>query len=391
MFKRLTAGLLVGALVSLTPADASAAVSSSATDRYPDFDGAVRSIVHRGSTVYVGGEFDAVTDATGRTYVRHGAAAVDVGTGQVLGWNPNVGGGSVHALAVGGDGVYLAGKFTSVGGRSRVNLARVSRGAGRLDPSLNHRFDGPLNAVALSKRKVYVGGAFTAVDGTPRTQLAAVGRGGGSTLRRWAPKAQQGQVTDIVKKREGIFVAGYFHRLNNDPAHQFVALVTKRRGATVRSFKPNVPNLVLDISVTRTRIYAAVGGPGGGAALAVKRRSGERIFHRRFDGDVQAITTMNRRVYAGGHFSAVCVDKQQGRNGDCQTPGFSVRHRGASLDRDGDVRGWNPDLDGSMGVQAFNRYKGKDRLLVGGDFTQVGAGDPPSSTQALRFAVFNAS
>jgi hypothetical protein len=374
--RTLAAVALSSSVLLILPTAASAVVASSPAVATPDFDGLVRSTVHKGDTIYVAGDFTSVTGTDSQTVQRDGLAAVSASTGLVLPWAPTVRG-TVNRVLAAKEGVYVVGDFTAVNGRSRTDVARVDRVTGAVDREFKHSSDGVVNAVALSKRKVYLGGEFTRFDGQPRGQLAAVGRKGTSELRRWAPHSGVGPVSDLVRKRAGVYVAGSFHRIE-DTSRSFLALVDGRKGRLVRSFKSRVRNVVLDISVTRTRVYAGTGGRTvGGGATSVKRSDGSVVFERRLDGDVQAITTLKGVVYLGGHFTSICpVGGAQDNTGSCIGGAEAERLRGASLERDGTLTGWdpqlNPDIAQIPGIETFTTYKKSRRLFIAGGFTTAG-------------------
>ncbi len=88
----------------------------------PSVDGPIYRVDVQDGVVYFGGDFGSVDGST-----RHNAAAVRSGgadDGQLLGWNPNVGG-PIYDLDAFGDVVYLAGGFGSVDGSSRPGIAAV--------------------------------------------------------------------------------------------------------------------------------------------------------------------------------------------------------------------------------------------------------------------------
>jgi hypothetical protein len=377
---------LSGSLVLILPTAAHAVVSNSPDPGTPQFNGEVRSLVHKGDTIYAAGDFTTVTDARSREFARDGLAAISASTGRVLSWAPSVAG-TVRRLVAAKEGVYVVGDFTRIAGQRQVDVARLDRVTGRVDPAFNHRSDGVVNAIALSKRKVYLGGQFTSIDGRPRAQLAAVGRKGSSRLRGWAPRAGAGPVVDLVRKKAGVYVAGSFHTIQGT-GRSFLALLAERDGALVRSFKSRVNNVVLDITVSGKRLYAGTGGAlRGGGLVGVRRRNGSVAFERRLDGDVQAVTTLKGVVYAGGHFTAVCrVNGAQDDSGNCVGGPEARRFRGASLTGDGDLTRWNPRLNPELanitGIETFTTYGSSRRLFIGGGFT-TSAGTP-----AARFASY---
>ena len=374
MLKRTFAAVAVSTALVLTfPTPAGAVVANKPVPPTPGFDGEVRSMVHKGDTIYVAGDFTTVTGPDSQTLPRDGLAAVSASTGQVLPWAPRVNG-TVNKVLAAKEGVYLVGDFKAISGHSRVDVARVDRVTGAVDRAFKHSSNGVVNAVTLSKRKVYLGGEFTRFDGTSRGQLAAVTRKGTSELRPWAPQSGVGPVTDLVRKRAGVYVGGSFHRIE-DTSRSFLALVDGRQGHLVRSFRSRVRNVVLDISVTGTRVYAGTGGAKvGGGATSVKRSDGSVVFERRLDGDVQAITTLKGVVYLGGHFTSICrIGDGQDDTGTCNGEPEGRRLRGASLERDGALTDWNPQLNPGIaqipGIETFTTYKKSRRLFIGGGFT----------------------
>lgn len=384
MLRRTLSTALVAGLVTVaTPGVSHASVSSLATDSFPDFDATVRTITHKGSTIYVGGDFDHVTDAQGTTFTRHGAAAVDATSGAVLPWNPRVRG-SVYKLKVSKEGVYIGGSFGKVKKKTRHNLALVAKGGkARLVKAFRPSTNARVSAIATSKRRVYVGGDFTQVNGRDRSRLAAFPRRA-STLTGWTPKATNGQVFDLVRKKAGVYVAGEFRMFNGSGADQRLALVTKKRGRTRGAFDPSVTQLLFDIAVRGGTVYAAQGGSNGGGAFAVNATNGNRLWSRRFDGDVQAVTATSAEIYFGGHFTRVCTGDAQSPSGTCQNGNPSPRGRGASLDpATGALNAWNPRANSNLGVEALDKV-GTSRLYMGGAFTALDGG----STPARGFAVF---
>jgi len=375
------AGLVAGVVVLATPSAAPGLVSDRPADGFPDVNGTVYTITHRGSTIYVGGDFTTVTDSAGEHTRRH-AAAVDASTGRVLPWNPRVNG-IVRELVAARDGVYIGGNFSRVKGRPRASFARVSLG-GRavLARAISPSIDGSVKAIALSRRRVFIGGNFGFVNGAIRANLAAFKRSPRHGLTGWKPRVRGGSVLDLVRTRAGVFVGGAFTVLNGNGDAERLGLVTRGTGRRVRSFSPDIAHPILDIEVTARRVYAAMGGDVGGGVEAVSRADGRRLWDRRFDGDVNAVELLAGTVYAGGHFTTVCNTDAQDQQGDCSSGG-QARARGASLTRRGTVTGWNPGANSNVGIRAF-RIMRRERLVAGGGFTQLAGG----SVNAERLALF---
>lgn len=341
--------------------------SRAALGETPGFNGPVRAIAHRGSRVYVGGEFTRATDSTG-TKVRRNAAAFDARTGRLLKWNPRTDG-RVLELLVMGRTVYLAGEFDRVRGHSRPKVARVSgHGKGRV-LTFRHRIDGTVTSMSALGKRLYVGGSFSTVDRRPRGQLAAFnGRG---RLTPWTPLARKGAVLDVVATTSGVYLAGGFHHVNGVAGSRRLALVDRTRGTLKGSFDPPVDKPILEIAVTGSSVLAAAGGTGGGYVAAFARVGGAQSWLRRFDGDVAALALHHGNIHVGGHFDAICdVDHADPVDGDC-LGSHQVRHKLAALSTVGALLPWNPGANSVRGVMAVHSL-GSLGVAVGGDFTIAG-------------------
>jgi len=141
------------------------------------------------STVYVGGTFKNIGGQP-----RNNLAAVDAKTGLATDWNPCSGGnekeGGVSVLAVSGTTVYVAGRFTSLGGKPRNCVAAIDAKTGQLtawNPQVcGARFTG-VDALAVSGSTVYIGGLFASVGGLERYSVAAIDAVTGEPTS-WNPK-----------------------------------------------------------------------------------------------------------------------------------------------------------------------------------------------------------
>jgi hypothetical protein len=122
-----------------------------------------------GTIVYVGGHFTNVSSQR-----RNHLAALEVHTGAVTSWDPDVSGSDevyVEALAVQGDTVYTGGRFTSVGGQPRTNLAALEITTGNpttWTPNPNNT----VHTLIFSKAAIYIGGDFTTITERRRLGLA---------------------------------------------------------------------------------------------------------------------------------------------------------------------------------------------------------------------------
>jgi hypothetical protein len=367
MSKRsISAAIVAAVALSLSPGIAHARLANAPQTKFPQVNGAVHTVDKLGGTLYLGGSFTRVTDSKGRTYARRGAAAVSASTGRVLKWNPRVAG-EVRDIEATRQGVYLAGDFSRVRSSSRDNLARVDRRRGAVNRKFDVRTDGAVDTLALTRSRIYFGGEFTEVGTTARSNAAAVRRSGSFRLTPWAPQVRNGAVHELVRGGDDVYIAGQFRELNGSTGHRFLALVDGRRGATVNRFDPAVSHVVYDIDVTASRVYGAMGGPGG-AVLALSRTTGAQQWTRRFDGDAQAVEAMGGEVLVGGHFTWACENGYQAAR-PCVGGDSTFRQRGASFNPStGRLTSWNPGANSPVGVLELAPI-GRGRLAVGGDFT----------------------
>ena len=373
--RALVPALAAGLLSFAFPMTAQAVVVDEAADtRFPDLNGNVLAIAHKGNRVYIGGSFTRIRGTNGK-FVRRGAAAFDVRNGRVLPWNPNVKG-TVNDIAIVKKSVYLGGSFRRVSKKPRQNLALVSTGGKSKLSSWEVPVSGHVRTMDLAGKKLYLGGPFTAVNGVKRNQLAAIKVKNGKVLK-WRPSVN-GAVYDLEFSRTGVYLAGAFSRVNTTPVANRLGQVTKGgRGRTVSTFgardagEPLEAGPILDVVLTGTRVYAAEGGDFGGALKAISRTDGSVEWERRMDGDGQAVTLLSGHIYVGGHFSNVCTEPvpDQNEDGDCIN-GAAPAGRIAAFDGTGELAEWDPMMNSPVGIKALDAFSG--RLIAGGGFSRTG-------------------
>jgi len=190
-------------------------------------------------------------------------------------------------------------------------------------------------------------------------------------------------VVNVVKvTRRAVYVGGAFSKLNGQSAYRFLARVDRSSGVLNKSFRVNARYPIFGLALTSYRVYAAVGGPGG-HIYASSRSTGHRIWHRTFDGDVQAITVLNKTVYAGGHFEHVCNTDRTGLHGHC-LDGGATRMKLAAFGSGGGLSTWDPQGSSGVQVTTLNPFPSRSWVAVGGTFETFDNG----TVTADRFAVF---
>ena len=172
-----------------------------------------------------------------------------------------------------------------------------------------------------------------------------------------------GLVRDIVVQGTRVFIGSNFVQVNGTDQRRFAGLdVSSRASACSTCYHPTYP--ILDIEAGPNRIYLA-GGGGGGKAVALTTSTGAKLWEKKTDGNVQAVSTLNGVPYFGGHFfkyTSIPVNQLVTPTRSPASRPVVAAERDGRLPRLFAVRGFNADL------------------YVGGDFTRV------AQTEQLNFA-----
>jgi hypothetical protein len=356
----------LGLLLLASPA--SAQLSSTPDDITVQTDGRVWTILAVGNCIYLGGEFTTVNGVP-----RSRLAAIDASTGELTDWAPSANN-RVTALAANADGsrIYVGGSFTSMSGVSRRQLAAVDPISGAVDPLWGPRADQTVYALAVMGNRVYLGGAFTTVNGQSRSRLALVDGTSGELNPNWVPTATN-TVRTMGPSMDGtrMYVGGLFGSISG-VTRSYLGAVDPVTGS-VQSWQPTTrPNgLIYNLAESGGRVYTAEDGVGG-AVAAYTTATGSRTWSQWGDGDIQAVTVLGSRLYAGGHFVTL---------GDQNRSFFAALDPATgALDAS-----WTPSGNGGAGVWSLVADPLRARLYAGGDFTTI-SGEP-----YLRFAQFSES
>lgn len=314
-------------------------------------DGYVRSMVQRGNSLYMGGNFKyfgrptgsfigitsanslinqaswpkingivycAVDDGTGGwivggNFTRAGDSArrnlVQINSsGNVTSWNPAPDS-TVFCLDINGGNLYFGGLFGKVGtpGVTRNRAASVSLSTGALS-SWNPNVSDVIYTLDVSGSTVYMGGAFTNVGGFSRNRLAAVDFTTGSVIG-WNPSAD-GKVNSLFVKGSKVYVAGAFNTIGSTTRNRLAAVDITTGLAT--SWNPNVGGgEVKSMAISANLLYVGgsfttVGGLSRTKIAAVDTNTGvPTSWAPVMGGRVNAVVTDGTTVYAGGDFNTV--------------------------------------------------------------------------------------
>jgi hypothetical protein len=360
MVKRyIVVGVVTGALLALGAPPVAAATPSGSASATWQTNGPVYAVAYAGGRVYLGGAFTAVRPPGSSTSTsRNHVAAFSASTGALLSWNPNADG-TVRAIAVGPAGtVYLGGQFSHVRATQRLKLAAVTPDTGALT-SWAPKANALVRALGVTSdgATVYAGGDFTTVGGLTRLHAVAISTSSGG-VRSWKADATSSggtfaNVAALSIAGSRVYLGGTFTAVNG-VARVNSAAVSASSGS-VQSWRVKTPSTVLAIAHDSGRVY--IGGRGSGGYLrAFDVSTAAQRWDAPADGDVQALYLRGSQLYVGGHFN---------------TLRSVTRHHLAALDAGtGGVLGWNPGVNGSVGILAIGGDS--SHVGVGGDFTFIG-------------------
>lgn len=218
----------LAALDALTGAATSWNPNITGTEQQPN-SAWVDAIAVSDTTVYVGGAFGKVGGQ-----IRSNIAAIDVRTGIAIPWNPDANS-VVDAIALSGTTVYAGGRFSKIGGQTRFQLAALDRLTGTAtdwnpeptSPDYRHG----IGAIAADGATVYVAGGFTSIGGRARNNIAALDATT-AVATPWNPDASPwdqyygGSVLSLVVEGNAVYAGGAFKSIGGRYEPYFAALST---------------------------------------------------------------------------------------------------------------------------------------------------------------------
>lgn len=284
------------------------------------------------------------------------------------GFDPNVNG-PVHAIAVQSDGkIVIGGEFTSVGGITRSNIARLN-----VDGTLDTAFDPGtaveclgcyqvVSALAIqADGRILVGGRFTVLGGIACTNIGRLNTNG--TIDPSFVAGTDGDVLELAALSDGkILVAGAFFTLNG-PTRAGIGRLNSN-GSLDTNFNAGANETVNSLAVQPDgRIV--VGGDftmlGGQSRIGIGRLKADGSVDDSFNPpaiaeEMDALALqVDGKILVGGDFTMI---------GDVPRAGIG------RLNTDGSVDGsFDPGMEGAGLHTLVVQPDGK--ILVGGFFTQL--------------------
>ena len=375
------AALAVAGAMVVAPAAEAAVVTQTPLVGYQP-NNTVRDMIVVGNTAYIGGSFTALTSANGATTVtRNHAAAIDMTTGNVLPWNPNVSG-TVYTILPAGNNVYLGGSFTTVGGATHKNIAEVNNTNGAVVTAFANtsRPNKAVRALVVANGNLYVGGAFT----SPRSFLMEVNATTNAYIPTWQPVVDaevRALATDTSQTR---IVEGGFQQCpvgSGCDGRIGIGAVNTTDGSFLPFAYSGPPTFipppgfpyrpfqVIQMTQDGNTVFAS-GTGNGGTALSLNMEDGTLNWQAGFNGNVVGIGVTDGVVYAGGHYSTYC-GPVPGNNFFCAgRPGSAARSKLSAFDEaSGALEPWAPTVNSALGIEAVGADLG--HVAVGGEFTRI--------------------
>lgn len=354
--------------------------------------GRVDAIQPAGSKVFIGGYFNRAIRRNQTEVTRNALAAMSTSTlDLVTTCNPNLGpaglyGARVRALALSRDGstLFVAGRFSNVGGVARDNLAaiRVSDCA-LLGHFAGWSVNGEIYSLLVDGDALYVGGDFTSIGGANRSRVAKLDVADASvSVTAWNPRSSRRVKALALDRTNGrvILVLWTAGTVAGQAGAETIAL---DRGTGAYAWKANTGDGGMAAVTDGSNVYVGVRGVGG-RVYAYRLSNGTELFWHFCNGDVQAITRYRADITVGFHDNAVATANNS-VEWDIGAVGLWRMTSGGEVDT-----GWLPSITASPGDspwKVWSLYGDADRraLYVGGDFTRV------AGRAQQRFTVFQAA
>jgi hypothetical protein len=362
----------------------------------PDYEerregGRVDAIQPAGAKVFIGGYFNRAIRLDGTQVTRTALAAMNASTlNLVTACNPRLGpsrlhGARVRALALSRDGttLFVAGRFSTVGGVARRNIAaiRVS------DCALRNHFagwsvNGEIYSLLVDGNSLYVGGDFTSIRGVSRRRVAKLDVTTAQvSVRAWDP-GSSGRVKALALDRRNGRVILVLESAGTVAGEANAETIALGRATGAYAWKANTGDGGMAAVVSGSNVYVGVRGVGG-RVYAYRLSDGMQLFWHFCNGDVQAITRYRSYIAVGFHDNVVAAENNS-------TDWDIIAHGLWQMSASGSVNtAWRPDIledpgDSPWKIWSLYGDSGNGRLYAGGDFTRV------EGRRQQRFAVFQA-
>jgi hypothetical protein len=272
-------------------------------------DGPVNAILATNGRVYIAGDFSYVGPRTGP------AAVFNQASGALLAVPPPINGVVKAVVPDGSGGWFIGGTFTKIGGSALTNVAHLNPD---LSPDIGWNANlvgSTVNALALDNGVLYIGGTFSKINGL----LLSGGLAGVSSTNpvvEWNPLLA-GSVNALQVTNGLVFVGGNFFSVGNSNLQNVAEISTST--ALANSWNPStVDSTVFTLFVTPTDVY--VGGQFSTIGTKSRNRLAELDINTAVatswnpnpNGIVRALVITSTNAYVGGDFTTISVTSRRG-------------------------------------------------------------------------------
>jgi uncharacterized protein (TIGR03437 family) len=327
---------------TLTPAGAEASTSESANAPILNYAGSVYAVAVNGNDVYVGGEFTSIGNIGARNIAKWNS---QTGVWSELGDGLN---GGVQAIAVNGTDVYIGGRFTAAinPGGGAVTAYCIAKWNGSSWSALGasgingNGVNGDVASIAFSGGSVYIGGGFNTARNNAASTVSANG------VARWNGTSWSALGSGSGSTGNGVWSAGSYtvYAVAASGSDIYVG------GSFTRvnnSSSSNISTNCIAKWNSATGAWSALGAGSGAGGNG-------------FNGDVIAVTVSGADVYAGGAFTSA-----YNNTGSAVSANHIARWNGSSWSALG--AGIGPGGNGVNGTVTTIALSGGS-VYAGGDF-----------------------
>lgn len=349
--------LLAVAFAQVTPAEAAVAFEETPIAGWST-NGTVYAVAVHGDTVYLGGSFTSVRGPGGSpTQARVNVAAISLSTGQILPFRADTNN-QVRAIESDGSTVWIGGLFSTIRGVTQRRVAAVDSVTGALLTAFHPEPSAVVYSLAYSAADdaLYIGGSFTSVDGVVANRVARLNPDTGTPVAGFQANASA-PVRGLAVDANGgeVWAAGSFTSIGGT-GRDYLAALDSNTGLAVGPALAlvNAQLLAVDVTPDGSSVFGAVAGLQN-RAQAWNTSTGARRWFQQAMGDAQALTYHDGTVYFGFH---------EGFAGDRTVRLLAADAITGALDP-----GFRPNIDSFHGIWALDASAGG--LAGGGTFTTI--------------------
>jgi len=209
-------------------------------------------------------------------------------------------------------GYYVGGSFERMGDQEQPFLAHIMPDMS-MDLTFAPQLNGTVEALALDGNWLYVGGSFSEAGGNSIGRLCRMNKMTGQIDLSWLPEVQGNAIRSIAVHTVGVFVEGLFDQLNGEPRSGLAAIDAST--AEPLPWDPMLgqpPALVHGLKLISDSLYVF----GSFTSISGSARNGMAKFDLpamslspwstpEMDGVIMDFTIHNGDMILGGSFSSV--------------------------------------------------------------------------------------